>query len=131
MKNDMKILCLTEEEEQMLLFRWAELHSGKRPELRLLFHIPNGGKRSKVEAARFKAAGVKAGVPDLFLPVPCGEHHGLFVELKRRKGGRVSEEQGAWLIELAKQGYRVEVCKGWEEARTVIEKYLDKEGETK
>lgn len=29
------------------------------------FHVPNGGSRSAVEGARFKAIGVKAGVPDL------------------------------------------------------------------
>ena len=122
------IPCLTEDEEHLLLVRWAELHHGKQPELDLLLHIPNGGKRSKVEAARFKAMGVKPGVPDLLLPVPRGKYHGLFIELKRRSGGRVSEHQGAWLCRLAEQGYRVAVCKGWEEARDEIESYL--KGET-
>lgn len=31
----------------------------------VFFHVPNGGKRTKAEAGRFKAMGVKAGVPDL------------------------------------------------------------------
>lgn len=43
-----------EDSEQMTLFRWAVFQSGKYPELELLFHIPNGGKRGKPEAARFK-----------------------------------------------------------------------------
>lgn len=59
-----------EDNEQMILIRWAQFESDRHPELSLLFHVPNGGKRSKVEAARFKAMGVQAGVPDLFLPVP-------------------------------------------------------------
>lgn len=123
------LMCvLTEAEEQTILFRWAELHAGKRPELRLLFHIPNGGLRSKSEAARFKASGVKSGVPDLFLPVPRGNTHGLFVELKRRDGGRVSEEQKAWIQALNERGYIAVVARGWEEARAAIEKYLDMEG---
>jgi hypothetical protein len=32
---------------------------------RCFFHIPNGGHRSKVEAAQFKASGVLAGVHDM------------------------------------------------------------------
>ena len=42
-----------EDVEQMCLFRWAKASEGKWPELKLMFHIPNGGKRSKAEAKRF------------------------------------------------------------------------------
>lgn len=59
----------TEEEEQTVVMHWATMAAGRWPELRLLFHIPNGGKRSKTEAARFRAAGVRSGVPDLFFAV--------------------------------------------------------------
>lgn len=59
----------TEDVEQMCLFRWADAQSGKYPELSLMYHIPNGGKRGKAEAGRFRAMGVKSGVPDIFLPV--------------------------------------------------------------
>lgn len=58
----------TESVEQQLLFRWTRFYVSKYPELALLYHIPNGGSRRKSEAGRFKAEGVKAGVPDLFLP---------------------------------------------------------------
>lgn len=111
--------------EQATLFSWAKMQEHKWPELRLLFHIPNGGSRGKVEAARFKAEGVKAGVPDLFLPVARGPYHGLFIEMKRRKGGRVSDEQTAWIAALRGQGYLAHVCRGWEEAATLIAGYLD------
>jgi len=56
-----------EDNEQICLMEWAAAQSGKFPELSLIFHIPNGGKRNAREAARFKRMGVKAGVPDLFL----------------------------------------------------------------
>lgn len=85
-----------EDNEQMILIRWAQFESGRHPELSLLFHVPNGGKRSKVEAARFKAMGVQAGVPDLFLPVPRGAYHGLFIEMKAPKG-RTSNAQNTWI----------------------------------
>ncbi|MBR4442533.1 MAG: VRR-NUC domain-containing protein [Clostridia bacterium] len=114
----------TEESEQMALFRWAEYERGRWPELDLLLHIPNGGYRGKTEAGRFKAMGVKSGVPDLFLPVARGPWHGLWIELKRTKGGRLSWMQVRWIARLYEQGYRAEVCWGWDEARQTIEAYL-------
>lgn len=114
----------TEDAEQMQLMRWADLMANRYPELRMLFHIPNGGSRGKAEAGRFRAMGVRPGVPDLCLPVAVGGHHGLYIELKRVKGGRVSEEQAAWQAELRARGYVAEVCHGWEEAARVIEGYL-------
>ena len=87
----------TEDAEQMMLMSWVTLMSSSRPELRLLFHIPNGGSRHKAEAGRFRAMGVKAGVPDLCLPVPRGGKHGLFVEMKRTKGGGVKIERSRTL----------------------------------
>ena len=109
-----KRLLPSEGQEQATLMNWVKMQSWRWPEAALLFHIPNGGGRSKAEAGRFKAEGVKAGVPDLFLPVPKGEFHGLFIEMKRLAGGRVSDEQKDWIRMLREQGYRVEVCKGWQ-----------------
>ena len=119
-----KRLLPKEGQEQAALMSWAQMQSWRWPELALMFHIPNGGGRSKAEAGRFKAEGVKAGVPDLFLPVPRGEWHGLFIELKRQAGGRLSDEQKEWIPALQAQGYRVEVCKGWEAAAEVLKDYL-------
>lgn len=99
---------------------------GRWPELGLMHHIPNGGGRSPREAAHLKAQGVKAGVPDIFLPVARHGYHGLYIELKRREGGRVSPEQNEMIAALREQGFRVEVCRGWEAARDVIEEYMEK-----
>lgn len=114
----------TESVEQQCLFRWAQYQSGAFPELVLLYHVPNGGHRNKAEAGRFRAEGVKAGVPDLCLPVPRGGFHGLYIELKRLKGSKTSEDQKAWLSRLEEQGYCVALCKGWEAAANVIMEYL-------
>lgn len=113
-----------EDAEQATLMSWAAMQKGKYPELELLFHIPNGGRRNAAEAARFKAEGVKAGVPDLFLPVARNGLHGLWIEMKRREGGRVSEHQSEWIERLRVQGYAVEVCYGWQEASKVLTEYL-------
>lgn len=116
---------LTESQEQQLLFEWAALSAGKWPELALMYHIPNGGSRSKSEAGRFRAEGVKAGVPDICLPVARGGYHGLYIELKRVKGGRVSPAQQGWIAALRDQGYCACVCKGWDDAAHVIKAYLE------
>ena len=113
-----------EGEEQATLFSWARMKTYFYPELEMMFHIPNGGKRSKTEAARFKAEGVKPGVPDICLPVPRGGYHGLYIELKRRRDSSTSAYQWEWIDKLQAQGYAAEVCKGWEAAAELIEKYL-------
>ena len=118
----------SEGQEQATLFQWAEARSFVYPELRLMFHVPNGGGRSKAEAGKFKMEGVKAGVPDIFLPVPRGKYHGLFIEMKRLRGGKVSKEQSEWIESLHRQGYAAEVCRGWQEAAELICGYLGMPG---
>ena len=118
-----------EDDHQEALFRWASVMANSGYPTRLMFAIPNGGYRRPREAARMKLAGVKSGVPDILLPVPRGEFHGLFIELKRPivKGEAkpvVSPEQKHWLKELDAQGYMATVCYGWIEAKEVIESYL-------
>lgn len=96
------------------------------PELELMYHIPNGGYRTKTEAARFHSEGVKPGVPDICLPVPRGGYHGLYIELKRKEGGKVSANQESWLEKLKQQNYEAVVCRGWEEAAEAITRYLSR-----
>lgn len=114
----------TERDEQLALLRWIGLMQGKHPCLALLYHVPNASKRHISYAVRQKAEGLKAGVPDLHLPVPRGIYHGLWLELKRRKGGRVSDRQRWWHERLREQGHRVVVAEGWEAAKDAIEDYL-------
>lgn len=113
-----------ESNEQEALFRWAAFARGKYPELDLLYHIPNGGSRNRLEAANLKRQGVKAGVPDLCLPVARGKYHGLYIEMKYGKN-KTSENQNIWLKALAAQGYASAVCYGWQEAQELITKYLE------
>jgi hypothetical protein len=111
-----------EHQHQVALFRWAKLQCAY-PELDLLFAIPNGGHRNKATAGKLKAEGVKAGVPDLFLPVQRGGYAGLFIEMKAGRN-KPTLEQASWHLKLSHQGYRVSVCYGWEAARDLIVAYL-------
>ena len=94
--------------------------------------MPNGGSRNKIEGARLKAAGVKPGVPDIFLPYPLKDmggfgwitYAGLFIEMKVGKG-KTTKEQDDWLAYLENIGYYCRVCYGWIEARDIIIKYLE------
>lgn len=87
----------TESVEQQRLMQWARMESGKWPELALLYHVPNEGKRSRTAGARMKAEGLKKGVPDLCLPVARGGCHGLYIELKREKSGKATAAQIEWM----------------------------------
>ena len=119
----------SEEDEQITLFEWAGRMTYTYPELRWLYHVPNGGSRGPAEAGRFKAMGVKPGVPDVFLDVPRGGFHGLRIEMKRRDGGKLSDAQREWIDHYNAIGYRAVVCYGWNEARMEIENYLRGGGE--
>lgn len=115
----------TEANEQAALFEWSEIAQLRWPELRLMHHIPNGGSRDPREAHNLKRQGVKAGVPDICLPVARGGYHGMYIELKRKKGWRLSGEQIEWVHDLNAEGYKAIVCMGWEQAKETIEKYLE------
>lgn len=114
---------MSEEQEQVALFKWAKMQENMYPALRFLHHIPNGGKRDKVTAARLKAAGVKAGVPDVCLPVPSGGFHGLYIEMKYGKN-HTSPEQEEWLAALAMMRYKTAVCYSMEAAKAEILAYI-------
>jgi hypothetical protein len=115
-----------EHTEQVNLMQWWQLacRGFGIPES-LLFAIPNGGQRNVIVASKLKAEGVRAGVPDLFLAFPYRSYDGLFIEMKKPKGGRVSGKQKTTLEQLAEVGYKTAVCNGWLEAKAVIEEYLE------
>jgi len=98
--------------------------------------IPNGGFRSPRLAALLKMAGVLAGAPDVLVAIPiedtdcapCFVCPGLFIEMKRLVGGKVSDDQARVHKALRAAGYRVEVCKGATHALAVFEAYLKEAG---
>lgn len=86
----------------------------------LIFAVPNGGLRSKSQAIKLKVEGVVPGIPDLFIPA-----WKLWVEMKKAKGGKVSDEQKEMIIYLQSVGYRVIVGIGAEDARRKISQFIE------
>lgn len=113
----------TEAEEQAALFEWAKLMERQIKPLRMMYAVPNGGSRHKIEAANLKRQGVKPGVPDVVLAYPSRGYHGLYVEMKVGKN-KPSEKQKDWLRDLAAAGYATAVCYSCNEAITTIRNYL-------
>lgn len=114
----------TESEEQQSLFRYCSVEMSRYPDLDMLAHIPNEGKRTKTTGARLKREGLRKGYPDILLDAPCRDYHGLRIELKRRKGSKITQEQKDWIIKLNEQGYAAAFCYGWEQAWEFIHAYL-------
>lgn len=112
-----------EEVEQITLFSWAEFAKNKYPELDLMYHVPNEGKRSAATGARLKAEGLKAGVPDVCLPTAHGGYIGLYIEMKV-KPNKPTEQQKQWLRDLREAGHFTAICYTWEEAKDLIEEYI-------
>lgn len=110
-----------EHEEQANLFSRVWTYRNQIPELKCFFAVPNQG------AARLKnlqTEGTMRGVFDTFLAVPRNGKHGLFGELKRRKGGKVSQEQYNFAALVTAQGYEAQIWYGCEEAWNSILRYL-------
>lgn len=112
-----------EHDEQVALFQWVEQNLDKYPVLAYMFAIPNGGQRSKATAGKLKAEGVKAGVPDIFLPVGNRSCNGLFLEMKAGKN-RASQHQERYITYLREAMYMVMVCYSARQAQEIIEWYL-------
>ena len=117
---NMRYAKRSEDTEQINVVSWAGWNMNRYPELKWLFHVPNGGSRNKQEAVKFKQMGVKAGVSDLCLPYPKGSYCGLFVEMKFGNN-RQQDTQKEFLADMAAAGHFVATCYSAEEAIKVIE----------
>jgi len=87
------------------------------------FHCPNGGNRSMSEAKRFKAEGVKSGVPDVMVIEPNGKYNGLAIELKVGYN-KPNNNQKEWLNNLQSKGFYTFWSNSLDEILEKIDLYL-------
>lgn len=122
-----------EQSLQKLLIQLCSLYASRLQDLNRLFHIPNGGGRAPTEAKILVGQGVRAGVPDLELPLvrpesmnivcPSRGYHRLYIEMKR-PGEEPSEEQQGWIDWLRSEGNCVQVCQSVDAAWLIVLWYL-------
>ena len=121
-----KNICPLEAVEQSALVSWLEAK-------RLKFTaIPNGSySQSWSVRMRNKRMGLRAGLPDILVVIPAdrcrlGRAVLCFIELKRRKGGKVSEDQRCWIEALEEvRDVGASVCAGAEKAIESINTLLN------
>jgi len=108
--------CASEHDEQVTFCQYLDfVHL-------TYFAVPNGSNKSMTARRKFKAEGLKAGVPDMVILIEGGKT--VFIEMKRKTGGTVSKEQKQWLERLRVLGFDAYVCKGAKEAIEAVQKYL-------
>lgn len=109
-----------EDSNQAALIKWSDMHKNIGP---FLHAIANGGSRHILEAVKLKKTGVRAGVFDLFLMIPNKVYHGLFIEMKSKKG-KLTEKQKEFQDRAESKNYCTFVAYNWIEAKDKILEYL-------
>ncbi|MCM1577044.1 MAG: VRR-NUC domain-containing protein [Bacteroides sp.] len=120
--NNLRKAASSEHALQVACVNWFRMQYSRYADL--LLAIPNGGQRDIRVARKLKDEGTLAGVPDLFLALPRGEHHGLWIEMKNGKVGRVSESQTKMMHTFTQQGYVCAVCRSFDEFVQIIQQYI-------
>lgn len=126
---------LSETDAQVKLVNWCNsVRFGDEMLGEYLHHSPNEGKKetriSKTgrvycpQGQKNKNMGTRKGYPDLMIEIARQGYHGLRIELKKKKGGRVEPEQREWIERLNRQGYKAVVARGLDEAKQIITDYM-------
>lgn len=111
-----------EDDLQMACVRWFSMQYAGIA--KLLHHSPNGGFRTKVTAARFKAMGTRAGFPDLILLLPKAPFSYLAIELKTAVG-RQAVSQKDYEILMTSHGGKYVVVRSLEQFMEVVNEYIN------
>lgn len=90
---------------------------------KLLFAVPNGGSRNKIEAANLKRQGTKPGVADVILLIPKKGFASLCMEFKTSKG-RQSEHQKEFQNQAENCGSKYVIVRSVAQAIEEIKKYI-------
>lgn len=123
-----------EHELYRMLARWLQL---QYPNVIYRFDLAADLKLTMGQARKHKELHPKRGYPDLFIAEPRSCFHGMYVELKaegkspyKRNGELKSSEhlaeQEDFLMKLNCRGYYATFATGFDEAKNLIEQYLNK-----
>lgn len=90
---------------------------------KLLFAVPNGGSRNKIEAANMKRQGTKRGVADVICQIPKKGYASLCMEFKTMKG-KQSDEQKEYQRQVESAGSKYVLVRSVEQAIKELSWYL-------
>lgn len=112
-----------EDDQCRYLTQWRDANQRRIPELRWLYHIPMGGKRSAITASILKAMGTRPGLWDYIMPVRRGSSPGLVMEMKHGRN-KLTPGQAEFGVHLESEGWKTAVCYHWHAAAAVVCDYL-------
>jgi len=113
-----KITTPTEDQEQLRVVAYLEVLKLQGKVLMFTAHADNM-KTNIITAVKAKRMGKRSGYPDLTIVT---KKTVLYIELKRVKGGVVSESQKEWIEAFEATGsVKACICKGFEEAKSIID----------
>lgn len=110
---------ISEESIQKTVIQWVRLQTKIK---KLVLHFPNEGKRSARYGRILKDMGLRPGVSDLFIAMPCRGFGGAWIELKSANGV-VSIHQKEFLADMTEQNYFTAICRSIDETIKVIQWY--------
>lgn len=114
----------TEDSELIAFFDWLKWQEKLNPVLKVVHHVPNEGKTTLAGGARKKRKGCRAGIPDITCPIPKGEYHGLYIEMKKDRKQKPSITQKELMTILHSLGHCVRMAYTGEEAIKIFKEYM-------
>ena len=113
---------MDEHQTQVAFFKWLRL---KMPDVyEVAYAIPNGGQRHIRVATKLKAEGVKAGIPDICIPIGRHGFHALYIEMKSLTGAP-TKKQLEKMNALSRWKNMCALCKGLDAAIDTVTAYMD------
>jgi len=121
---------MSEHNHQVAVVSWFKL---QYPDLAdCIIAIPNGShlagtpKQRAQKMNKMKKEGFKPGASDLFIAVPRGTFHGMWLEMKDigKTKSSVSPAQSDHLITMTNQGYYSRWAAGFDEAKWLASLYM-------
>lgn len=100
-------------------------HYQYRQYKRLIFAVPNEGKRTPRQGSRMRKQGLNAGTSDIIVLLPRQGYCSLVIEMKT-KGNKITDNQKSFLIDAAANGSKSIVCYNKESFIKVLDQYLKK-----
>jgi len=104
---------------QIQCVNWFRLAHPKK----LIYAIPNGGKRGVITASIMKAEGTVKGLPDLHIPIPNRYYASLYIEMKSPKG-KIQQSQEQIATRLWAYGNKVIICRSLDEFMNEVNTYF-------